>query len=134
MNNPYVDVRNVRRTYGDDVAVDDVSFQIARGEVFGLLGPNGAGKTTLLRILNTVLPADEGDVTIDGLSVRRDPAGVRARIGVCPQSLAIYEDLTGRENLVFFGRLAGLSRSVANASAGRVLGIGRPDGPRRRPR
>ena len=69
LNNPYVDVRNVRRAYGDDVAVDDVSFQIARGEVFGLLGPNGAGKTTLLRILNTVLPADEGDVTIDGLSV-----------------------------------------------------------------
>ena len=105
MTDAYVDVRNVRRTYGDDVAVDDVSFQIARGEVFGLLGPNGAGKTTLLRVLNTVLPADEGDVTIDGISVRRDPAGVRARLGVCPQSLAIYEDLTGRENLVFFGRL-----------------------------
>ena len=110
-------------TYGDDVAVDDVSFQIARGEVFGLLGPNGAGKTTLLRILNTVLPADEGDVMIDGLSVRRDPAGVRARIGVCPQSLAIYEDLTGRENLVFFGRLSGLSRANANASADEFLGL-----------
>ena len=123
LNNPYVDVRNVRRTYGDDVAVDDVSFQITRGEVFGLLGPNGAGKTTLLRILNTVLPADEGDVTIDGLSVRNDPAGVRARIGVCPQSLAIYEDLTGRENLVFFARLAGLSGAEANASADEFLGL-----------
>ena len=76
MNHPYVDVRNVRRTYGDDVAVDDVSFQIDRGEVFGLLGPNGAGGTTHFRILNTVLPADEGDVTIDVLSVRRDPAVV----------------------------------------------------------
>ena len=76
MNDRYVDVCNVRRTYGDDVAVDDVSFQIDRGEVFGLLEPSGAGKTTLIRMLNTVLPADEGDVTIDGLSVRRDPAGV----------------------------------------------------------
>ncbi len=118
-----VEAVDVHHAYGDVAAVDGVTFSIARGEVYGLLGPNGAGKTTLIRILNTVLQPDGGDVFIGGRSVREDPAGVRAQIGVCPQNLSIYEDLTGMENLVFFGRLSGLSGPDARDAASEFLGL-----------
>ena len=104
-----IHVEGLRKTFGDVVAVDDLTFAVREGEVFGLLGPNGAGKTTTLSVISTLLPADAGRVLVDGLDVSTQAREVRRRIGVVPQELALYEDLTGRENLLFWGRLQGLS-------------------------
>ena len=101
--------------------VDSVSFTVRSQEIFGLLGPNGAGKTTTIRMLSTVLDPDGGDVTIGGHLVARESDAVRKLIGVCPQELALYPELSAIDNLVFFGRMAGLSGSEAKESAADVL-------------
>jgi ABC-2 type transport system ATP-binding protein len=103
------------------VAVDDVSFQIAEGEIFSLLGPNGAGKTTTISILSCLLRPDGGEARVGGFSVRRDPEKVKALIGVVPQDIALYEDLTGRENLLFWGRMYGLKGSALDKRVDEVL-------------
>ena len=108
MADEFVVVKNLQKSFKDFKAVDGVSFSILKGEVFGLLGPNGAGKTTTIRMLSTVLEADNGDITIGGHSVKKDAAAVRSIIGVCPQDLALYEDLSALDNMVFFGHMAGL--------------------------
>lgn len=113
----FVVVRDLRKVFNGHTAVDGVSFTIERGEIFGLLGPNGAGKTTTIRMMSTTLPISAGDVTVAGHSVRREPAAVRRHIGVCPQELALYLELTALDNLVFFGRMRGLSRREAAAQA-----------------
>ena len=120
-SSPLISVDALGKSFGARVALDGISLEVADGGITGLLGPNGAGKTTFLRILTTILPADSGDVSVGGVSVSADPAAVRAQLGVCPQDLAIYEDLTGQENVAFFGRLSGLSRRQARASAARQL-------------
>ena len=97
----------VRKSYGSIVAVDGLSLEIQTGEVFGLLGPNGAGKSTTVALAVGLLEPDAGRVEINGRGAPTD-ARVRAGIGVAPQALAIYEELTGAENLRFFGRLHGL--------------------------
>jgi sodium transport system ATP-binding protein len=91
-------------------AVADVSFAAADGEITGLLGPNGAGKTTTLRILYTLMRPDAGRVLVDGFDPRREPALVRARLGVLPDARGLYKRLTARENVAYFGELHGLSR------------------------
>ena len=116
-SSPLISVEAVGKSFGTRVALDGISFEVDGGGITGLLGPNGAGKTTFLRILTTILPADSGDIAVGGISVNADPGAVRAQLGVCPQDLAIYEDLTGQENVSFFGRLSGLSRRAARASA-----------------
>ncbi len=98
-------VEGLVHRYGDLVAVDDVSFRIAPGETFGLLGPNGAGKTTTISMVAGLVPAHEGAVTVTGRSMARDPVAAKAHLGLVPQELAIYPELTARENLTFFGRL-----------------------------
>ena len=118
---PLISVDAVGKSFGTRVALDGISFEVDGGGITGLLGPNGAGKTTFLRILTTILPADTGDITVGGSSVSADPGAVRAQLGVCPQDLAIYEDLTGHENVAFFGRLSGLSRRKAGESADEQL-------------
>ncbi len=100
-------LQNVRKRYGSLVAVDNLSLTIERGEVFGLLGPNGAGKTTTVHMAIGLLRPDSGTVEIDGIGPPSHTEA-RARIGVAPQALAIYEGLSGEENLSFFGRLQGL--------------------------
>jgi ABC-2 type transport system ATP-binding protein len=117
MAEPYVVVSNLHKSFNSHKAVDDVSFTVERGEIFGLLGPNGAGKTTTIRILSTVLPADRGDATIGGHSLVKEPAEVRRIIGICPQELAFYQDMSAIDNLVFFGRMAGLDRTEAHSQA-----------------
>jgi len=99
---------NVRKRYGSLTAVDGLSLSVRRGEVFGLLGPNGAGKSTTVGLAVGLLEPDEGKVSIEG---RGAPtvAGVRARLGVAPQGLAIYDLLSGEENLRFFGQVYGLA-------------------------
>ena len=98
----------LRKRYGTTVAVDGLSLEVRKGEIFGLLGPNGAGKTTTVSLALGLLAPDEGEVTVAGLGPPADPA-VRARIGLAPQALALYDALTGEENVAFFASVYGLS-------------------------
>src|ERR1035437_1143133 len=98
----------VTKRYGDNVALNDVDLDIRPGEILGLLGPDGAGKTTLVSIAAGLLRADAGTVKVCGIDVRRDPVGARRRLGLAPQELGVYPLLSVRENLVFFGEMAGL--------------------------
>ena len=104
-----IQVKNLVKKYGSLRAVDDISFEVGKGELFGLLGPNGAGKTTTINVLSTLMPLDEGSASIGGHDVTRDPAAVRRLIGIVPQEIALYQDLSAQENLLFWGRLYGLS-------------------------
>jgi ABC-2 type transport system ATP-binding protein len=117
MAEDFLVAKDLHKSFNEHKAVDGVSFTIHKGEIFGLLGPNGAGKTTTIRMLSTVLEPDKGDVTIGGHSIKRDADAVRALIGVCPQELALYEDLSAMENMVFFGRMAGMGGKEAKEQA-----------------
>ncbi len=97
-------LHELRKCFGPIRAVDGLSLEVGRGEVFGLLGPNGAGKSTTISMAIGLLTPDEGTVELEGVGSPRDPA-VRMHLGLAPQSLALYDDLTAEENLVFFGRL-----------------------------
>ncbi|MCP3920720.1 MAG: ABC transporter ATP-binding protein [bacterium] len=107
-----VSVRGLVRTFGQHNAVDGLDLEIRRGECLGLLGPNGAGKTTTLRVLSTVTQATEGEVRIFGLDPDRDGTAIRARLGVVPQEVALYDTLSARENLEFFGAMFDLAGAV----------------------
>ncbi len=100
---PIVVVRDLAKRYGRVVAVDGISFEIRRGEIFGMLGPNGAGKTTTLEILEGIRAADRGEALVDGLEIRRKRRAVQARIGVQLQATSLFEELTVRETLALFG-------------------------------
>jgi ABC-2 type transport system ATP-binding protein len=117
MAEEFLVAQELHKSFNDFKAVNGVSFTIYKGEIFGLLGPNGAGKTTTIRMLSTVLESDSGDVTIGGHSIKKNAEAVRSIIGVCPQDLALYEDLSALENMVFFGRMAGLNGKDARAQA-----------------
>jgi ABC-2 type transport system ATP-binding protein len=106
---PLLECRDLRRRFGALTAVDCISFQIGRGETYGLLGPNGAGKTTTISMVCGLLQRDGGTVTVAGRAVDIDATDAKALIGYVPQDLAIYPDLSARENLRFFGRLQRLS-------------------------
>ncbi len=114
-------VNNLVKKYGDFVAVQGISFDIQEGEVFGLLGPNGAGKTTTISMLSTLYVPSGGDATIGGHSIRTEPMAVRRLIGVVPQELALYDDLTARENLQFWGQMYGLSGKALSNRIAEVL-------------
>ena len=117
MAEEFMVVKDLHKSFKDFKAVNGVSFSINKGEIFGLLGPNGAGKTTTIRMLSTVLEADSGEITIGGHSIKHDAEAVRSIIGVCPQDLALYEDLSALDNMVFFGRMAGLESKEARQQA-----------------
>jgi ABC-2 type transport system ATP-binding protein len=102
---PAVDVRDLTRRFGSLTAVDRVSFAVAPGELFGLVGPDGAGKTTTLRMLAGVLRPSRGDAWIQGVSVARDPEGMKHRVAYMPQRFGLYTDLTVAENLAFYADL-----------------------------
>lgn len=124
MSNPdkAVVVDRIRKTFGEVVALADISFDVGRGEVIGLLGPNGAGKTTIVNILSTLSRPDRGSATVAGYDVVSEPAGVRRSIMLTGQNAAVDEMLTGYENLVMFGRLYGLSKSAARVRATELIG------------
>lgn len=117
MAEPFVAVKDLRKDFNGQKAVDGVSFTIDKGECFGLLGPNGAGKTTTIRMLATVLAPDGGDATIGGFSIKSQADKVREIIGICPQDLALYEEMSALDNLIFFGKMAGLSGKDAREQA-----------------
>ena len=116
-----LEVQNLVKKYGDFAAVKRISFDIKEGEIFSLLGPNGAGKTTTISVLSTLYAPTEGDATVGGHSVSKEPIAVRQLIGVVPQDLAIYDDLTARENLSFWGQMYGLSGKALKARIVEVL-------------
>jgi ABC-2 type transport system ATP-binding protein len=117
MPDAFLTAENLHKSFNDHKAVNAVSFTVNEGEIFGLLGPNGAGKTTTIRILSTILPPDHGDVTIGEHSIRHDSDAVRRIIGVCPQELALYAEMSALDNLIFFGRMVGLSGKEARTQA-----------------
>ena len=106
---------------GEIVALDGVRFNVGPGEVFGLLGPNGAGKTTCLRILSTILTPTAGTASIDGRDIVDDPDGVRARIGFLSGSTGLYDRMTARETVEYFGRLYGLDEDRLSESIERIF-------------
>jgi len=118
-----IEVRQLRKTFTQGrgrkaravVAVDGVDFTAADGRITGLLGPNGAGKTTTLRILAALLPADGGQVLVDGIDVAAHPAKALARMGVLSDARGLYPRLSARENIVYYGRLQGMSTAAAQA-------------------
>lgn len=97
------------RRFGTFTAVNDVSFRVEQGEIFGFLGPNGSGKTTVIKMLTGLLPLSGGEASVCGIDVRKDPDGVREHIGYMSQNFSLYSDLTVTENLTFYGRIYGLS-------------------------
>jgi len=102
-----VSVRNIKKSYGKVEALKGLSFEAGRGELFGIIGPDGAGKTSLFRILTTLLVADEGTATVDGLDVVRDYKDIRCRVGYMPGRFSLYQDMTVEENLLFFASVFG---------------------------
>ncbi|HET6350951.1 MAG TPA: ABC transporter ATP-binding protein [Coriobacteriia bacterium] len=116
-----IDARELRRNFGDLVAVDGVSLEIGRGQVFGLVGPDGAGKSTLIRMLTTVLAPTSGDALIFGKSVVTEPHDVKPRIGYMSQQFSLYGDLTVQENLDFFAELRGVTRADIKSRSERLL-------------
>jgi ABC-2 type transport system ATP-binding protein len=120
---PVLRAEGLVKRYGDRTVVDDVSFHIGRGETYGLLGPNGAGKTTTISIVCGLLAGDAGDVEVSGLPMHLGAAPAKASIGLVPQDVALYPDLTARENLRFFGRLQGIGRSELQVRVDEVLEI-----------
>jgi ABC-2 type transport system ATP-binding protein len=114
-------VAQLSKSFGTVRAVDSVSFEVRAGEIYGLLGPNGAGKTTSISMISGLLKPDAGEIFIAGNSFSADPQKAKRIMGVVPQELAIYEELTGRENLEFWGRMAGLSASDAKMRTGELL-------------
>jgi ABC-2 type transport system ATP-binding protein len=119
--NSILQASHLVKKYADFTAVNDISFEIAEGEIFSLLGPNGAGKTTSISMLSTLIAPTSGDASIGGHSVTRDPMAVRQMIGVVPQDLALYEDLSARENLNFWGQMYGLSGKTLHQRVDEVL-------------
>lgn len=103
-----LEAENIKKNYGDFAAVKGITFDIREGEIFSLLGPNGAGKTTTIAMLSTLYRPTAGDATVAGYSVSKSPMEVKQIIGVVPQELALYEDLSARENLIFWGQMYGL--------------------------
>lgn len=114
-------VVDLHKHFGDIRAVDGISFTVQEGEIFSLLGPNGAGKTTTISIISCLLKPDRGDVEVMGYSVLKNPQQVKAQIGVVPQEIAIYEDLSARENLTFWGKMYGLRGSALRKRVDEVL-------------
>jgi ABC-2 type transport system ATP-binding protein len=117
MAEAFMVVKDLHKSFKDLKAVNGVSFSTNKGEIFGLLGPNGAGKTTTIRMLSTVLEPDRGDIIIGGHSMKSEAEAIRSIIGVCPQELALYEDLSAYDNMVFFGRMAGMNGKEAHDQA-----------------
>jgi len=104
---PSVSLQHISKNYGDVKAVENVSFDVEKGELFGLIGPDGAGKTSIFRILTTLLLADEGSATVEGCDVVKDYRAIRNQVGYMPGRFSLYQDLTVEENLNFFATIFG---------------------------
>ena len=118
-----IEVRNLKKSFGDLQAVADASFKAVSGEVLSLLGPNGAGKSTTISMLSGLLAPTEGDASIMGYSVTKEPEAAKKSLGVVPQDIALYHDLSARENLVFWGKMYGLRGTALKSRVDEVLEV-----------
>jgi len=115
-------IDNLTKKFEDVTAVDELSLEVKKGELFGLLGPNGAGKTTTINVLCGVLEPTSGSVSVGGYDVRKDPEKIKELIGVCPQDTAVFSYLTGRENVELFGNLHTMSKEKLKRNTDELLG------------
>jgi ABC-2 type transport system ATP-binding protein len=118
-----ITVRSVSKSFGNIEAVNNVSFNIEKGEIFGILGPNGAGKSTIVNILNTLVKPDKGDVIIDGINIKNDGENIKLIMGVVPQEIALYEELSAYENLMFWGGLYDITKQELKKNVNKTLEI-----------
>jgi ABC-2 type transport system ATP-binding protein len=121
MNDSIVVVTDLKKSYGDNQAVNGISFSVSRGEIFSLLGPNGAGKTTTISMLSCLLEPTGGTAQVGDHDIRKDPIAVKRLIGVVPQEIALYETLNARQNLMFWGRMYDMSGSGLKRRIDEVL-------------
>ena len=121
VNDSMIEVKNLTKMFNDFVAVDNISFDVKKGEIFGLLGPNGAGKSTTLRMLSTLAKPTKGTATIGSYDIVKDDTKVRKLIGIVSEKMIMYNRLTARENLVFFGSLFDLPKDVLNKRIDELL-------------
>ncbi|HVE76083.1 MAG TPA: ABC transporter ATP-binding protein [Actinomycetota bacterium] len=121
MSDPILICNNLSKTFGERTAVDDVSFQIQEGEAYGLLGPNGAGKTTTISMICGLMRKDKGEVVVAGQTIDERSTKSKSGIGYVPQEVALYPDLSGAENLKFWGKLYGLPSEVLKKRVSEVL-------------
>jgi ABC-2 type transport system ATP-binding protein len=120
-NESIIDVKNLTKAFGDFVAVDNITFDMKKGEIFGLLGPNGAGKSTTIRMLSTLTRPTKGTATISGFDVVKQDNEVRKLIGIVSEKMIMYNRLTARENLWFFGNLFGMQKEELNRRIDELL-------------
>jgi ABC-2 type transport system ATP-binding protein len=118
-----IEVQNLQKCFGEFAAVRNVQFEVQRGEILSLLGPNGAGKSTTISILSCLLAPSGGDACVMGHSVIREPQAVKAAIGVVPQDIALYQDVSARENLTFWGKMYGVRGNALSNRVDEVLEI-----------
>lgn len=116
-----LEIKNLVKRYGEFLAVDNVSFNIKEGQIFGLLGPNGAGKSTIINTIIGLCSMDSGEIKIFGKYLSKDEMNIKKQIGVVPQDIALFEDLTAYENVSFFGRLYGLKGNELKSSVKEAL-------------
>ncbi|MGB4661143.1 MAG: ABC transporter ATP-binding protein [Mobilitalea sp.] len=117
----YVNIKNLTKKYGELCAVDNLSFSVESGEIFGLLGPNGAGESTTLSVLTTLSDFNKGEIDINGFDIRKDRMKIKQLIGMVPQDIAVYDHLSALENVKFFASLYGLRGKKLTASAKEAL-------------
>jgi ABC-2 type transport system ATP-binding protein len=122
-NESIIMVQNLTKIFGDFVAVDDITFDVKKGEIFGLLGPNGAGKSTTIRMLSTLTRPTKGTATIGGFDVAKQDNEVRKLVGIVSEKLIMYNRLTARENLWFFGNLFGMPKEELNDRIDELLAL-----------
>jgi len=122
-SNRAIQVLDLHKNFGDVYAVQGVSFHVQAGEIFSLLGPNGAGKSTIISMLSCLLEPTKGDALVMGHSILREPMAVKKAIGVVPQEIALYEDLSARENLNFWGKMYGLRGAALRQRVDEVLEV-----------
>jgi sodium transport system ATP-binding protein len=123
-----IEIKQLHKTFGKVVAVDDVSFIARDGEITGLLGPNGAGKTTTLRCLYTLMKPARGQILVDGIDASADPVSVRRSLGVLPDARGLYKRLTARENIAYFGQLHGLDdKTIRTRTDAAIAALGMHD-------
>ena len=115
-------VKNLKKSFGEVKAVNDVSFVAQDGEITGLLGPNGAGKTTTLRMLYSLLPPDEGEIRIDGMDPTRDAMDIKRTLGVVPDGRGLYTRLSARENIEYYGELHGMTKNAIEQRINELIG------------
>ena len=122
-NDAVIEVSNLTKKFGEFTAVDHISFDVKKSEIFGLLGPNGAGKTTTIRMLSTLTRPTEGTATISGYDIVKNDSKVRELIGLVSEKMIMYDRLTAKENLMFFGKLYSIPKEILEERIDELLGL-----------